>query len=89
MTLPQTEDDAVRKARGASLAGDVTLVIVGDTNLQEHSHPEDAFRHALPVLHKVDARFGHLEGLLNTPRPTRTSPTSPTRTTGATPTRRW
>jgi len=72
--ISSQEDDAVQ-VRAA--AGDATLLIVGDTNLQERSHPEDAFRHVLPILEKADVRFGHLEGLLSTPSPDPNAPDIP------------
>ena len=45
----------------------VTLVLVGDTNLQNRSDPAAAFEHVLPRLKSADALFGHLEGPLTTP----------------------
>jgi len=72
--ISSQEDHAVQ-VRGA--AGDATLLIVGDTNLQGRSNPSEAFQHVLPVLQGADVRFGHLEGLLSTPSPDPLAPDIP------------
>lgn len=45
----------------------VTLLLAGDTNLQDRRDPADAFRHVLPTLRAADALFGQLEGPLSPP----------------------
>lgn len=49
-------------------AGDgATLILVGDTNVQERDDPAGAFRHVLSTLREADALFGQLEGPLSPP----------------------
>lgn len=44
-----------------------TLVLVGDTNLQNRTDPAAAFEHVLAKLKSADLLFGHLEGPLSPP----------------------
>ena len=50
----------------ATQAG-LNLTIVGETNIQERSRPQDAFRHVIDVLGQADVLVGHMEGLLYPP----------------------
>jgi hypothetical protein len=50
-------------------SGDLTLVLVGDTNLQHRVDPVTAFEHILPLLRAADVRFANLEGPLSAPSP--------------------
>lgn len=45
----------------------VTLLLVGDTNIQNRSDPATAFERVLSRLATADVLFGHLEGPLTTP----------------------
>ena len=45
----------------ASGPDDVTVLLMGDTNLQGRSHPPDAYRHVRSTLLAADIRFANLE----------------------------
>ena len=45
----------------------LTLLLAGDTNIQERERPADAFSGVMPLLQEADLRFCHLEGLLSPP----------------------
>ncbi len=49
------------------MSNTVTLVLVGDTNLQDRSDPAAAFEHVLTRLKSANVLFGHLEGPLSPP----------------------
>lgn len=42
--------------------GAVSILIMGDTNIQDREDPGDAYRFVLPTLNAADARFCNLEG---------------------------
>ncbi|MDA2939141.1 CapA family protein [Acidobacteria bacterium AH-259-A15] len=42
--------------------GGVTLLLMGDTNIQDRENPGDAYKHVLPTLKAADVRFANLEG---------------------------
>lgn len=68
MTLTTTKYPSPEKPRGAAEASNaLTLMLVGDTNLQNRSDPAEAFKYVLPVLREADVLFGQLEGLLAPP----------------------
>lgn len=46
----------------AAEANAVSLLLVGDTNVQYRENPASAFAHVLPTLNAADVLFGHLEG---------------------------
>ena len=48
-------------------AGDATLLVAGDTNLQFRADPAGAFRHMRPLFDAADVRFVNLEGPLAGP----------------------
>jgi hypothetical protein len=48
-------------------AGELTLLLAGDTNLQFREDPARAFRHVLPLFQAADVRFLNLEGPLAGP----------------------
>ncbi|MCG8544419.1 MAG: CapA family protein [Alphaproteobacteria bacterium] len=48
-------------------AEDVTLLLVGDTNVQNRADPPEVFRHVMPTLRDADILFGQLEGPLSPP----------------------
>lgn len=52
-----------------TMADDITttLMLVGDTNVQNRDDPADAFKLILPTLRCADVLFGHLEGPLSLP----------------------
>ena len=64
---PRLEDNNVWPWRTDTEGDAVTLLLVGDTNLQNRDHPAEAFSRVLPTLRAADVLFGHLEGLLSTP----------------------
>ena len=41
---------------------DLSILLFGDTNIQDRKHPVDAFRYVLPTFNKADLRIGNLEG---------------------------
>jgi poly-gamma-glutamate capsule biosynthesis protein CapA/YwtB (metallophosphatase superfamily) len=45
----------------------VTLLLFGDTNIQERQHPGDAFKNLLPTLRSADVRFANCEMLFVEP----------------------
>jgi poly-gamma-glutamate synthesis protein (capsule biosynthesis protein) len=48
-------------------AQDVSLLLVGDTNIQNREVPVSAFSNVLETLKEADVLFGHCEGLFSTP----------------------
>jgi poly-gamma-glutamate synthesis protein (capsule biosynthesis protein) len=56
---------------------DITLILVGETNVQGRQRPAEAFRHVLPVLKSADVLFGHLEAPLTMPSDDPTLPDIP------------
>lgn len=46
---------------------DVTLILVGDTDVQDRVEPPEVFRHVMPTLHDADDLFGQLEGPFSQP----------------------
>ncbi len=50
-----------------SQRGGVTLLLAGDTNLQNRSNPAEVFAHVLPTLKAADVLFGHLESPFSMP----------------------
>ena len=48
-------------------ADDVTLILVGDTNVQNRKDPPEVFRRVMPTLRDADVLFGQLEGPLSPP----------------------
>ena len=40
----------------------VTLLLMGDTNIQDREDPGDAYKYVLPTLRAADVRFANLEG---------------------------
>ena len=53
---------------------EITLILVGETNIQGRDDPVAAFEHVLPQLRSADILFGHLEAPLT---PTSQDPTCP------------
>ena len=49
----------VDSANGVS---DVTILLMGDTNIQYRTDPNEAYRYVLPTLREADIRFANLEG---------------------------
>ena len=47
--------------------GDVTLILVGDTNIQGREDPAGAFKYVYQTLNSGDVVFGQLEGPLSPP----------------------
>ncbi len=45
----------------------LTLMLVGDTNVQKREKPVEAFERVLPVLRQADVLFGHCEALFAQP----------------------
>ena len=45
----------------------ITLILVGETNVQGRADPASAFAHVLPLLRSGDVLFGHLEAPLTPP----------------------
>jgi poly-gamma-glutamate synthesis protein (capsule biosynthesis protein) len=45
----------------------ITLLLVGDTNVQNRAEPAQAFVHVMPMLREADVLFGQLEGPLSPP----------------------
>ncbi len=43
---------------------ELSILLFGDTNIQNRENPTDAFRYLLPTLLDADLRIGNLEGLL-------------------------
>ncbi|MGP1394187.1 MAG: CapA family protein [Inquilinaceae bacterium] len=58
-------------------AADTTLLLVGDTNVQNRSEPATAFKHVMATLHDADVLFGQLEGPLSPPSQDPASPDIP------------
>lgn len=48
-------------------AGELSVLLVGDTNIQGRDDPASAFRHVMSVLEDASLLFGHLEGPLASP----------------------
>lgn len=46
---------------------EITLILVGETNIQGRDNPAAAFGHVMPILKSADVLFGHLEGPLTVP----------------------
>lgn len=57
--------------------GDITLLLVGETNVQGREEPQEAFQHVLPLLDSADVLFGHLEAPLTPPSQDPTRPDIP------------
>ncbi|OIO88280.1 MAG: hypothetical protein AUK03_16525 [Anaerolineae bacterium CG2_30_64_16] len=56
---------------------DLTLILVGETNIQGREDPAEAFKHVLPILKSADVLFGHLEAPLTPPSEDPTCPDIP------------
>ena len=74
MPTGSSKDNNVWPWRTPTEGDAATLLLVGDTNLQNRDHPAEAFSRVLPTLRAADVLFGHLEGLLTPPS---TDPTVP------------
>lgn len=48
-------------------AGDTSIILLGDTNIQDRAEPASAFAHVLGTLQGADVLFGQLEGPLSPP----------------------
>lgn len=68
MATPTTTRGTTNAWPWADAAEDgATLILLGDTNVQERDDPASAFRHVLPTLDGADVVFGQLEGPLSPP----------------------